>query len=399
MRVKDHQGKGNSKYRYLFLVSLIICTIFFPASQFTKSIVGEQNLYLVKPILWLITGVSVWRFPAVHPRGKLRFKGLTTTWALTFSFIIIGAQILAGLIDGFGKSPYNHSLEGILVNALSLGSALVGREMLRSYFVNGIVKRENNLFSVIVALVLTEVTFPLHNYGQFNTFQDFVIFVARFYGPEFSRNLLANYLAYLGGPLPSMIFMGVAELFQWFSPVLPDLKWITAALVGILTPVFLIPVLQNIYELDARIRKRHEKPGLAGWMATTLFSVAVVWFAAGVFPIYPSVIATGSMEPLIKPGDVTIVNKSVDIGKLHTGDIIQYRKDNILISHRIIEVVKEEGKLSSFRTKGDNNTIADLALVKPEQVKGQVIGTIPKLGWPTLLIKSNNTVPREKVEF
>ena len=38
-------------------------------------------------------------------------------------------------------------------------------------------------------------------------------------------------------------------------------------------------------------------------------SVAIIWFAVGLFPLYPSVILTGSMEPDIMPGDVVLVAK------------------------------------------------------------------------------------------
>ena len=64
------------------------------------------------------------------------------------------------------------------------------------------------------------------------------------------------------------------------------------------------------------------------------------------FPVYPSVIATGSMEPMIKPGDVILVDKATSIEEIYSlreGDVIQFSRDAILISHRIIEIVEEEG--------------------------------------------------------
>jgi len=49
---------------------------------------------------------------------------------------------------------------------------------------------------------------------------------------------------------------------------------------------------------------------------------------------------------------------------------------------RVIEGFPKEG--ISFKTKGDNNTGADTELVKPEDVKGIITYTVPKIGWPTL---------------
>ena len=43
---------------------------------------------------------------------------------------------------------------------------------------------------------------------------------------------------------------------------------------------------------------------------TGVTGVLIIWFAVGLFPIYPSVIITGSMEPLIKPGDIVLLKKT-----------------------------------------------------------------------------------------
>ena len=57
------------------------------------------------------------------------------------------------------------------------------------------------------------------------------------------------------------------------------------------------------------------------------------------------------MEPEIKPGDIILVERIVDIegiNKLKVGDIIQFQRDGILISHRIIDIKREEEKGISF---------------------------------------------------
>jgi len=130
-------------------------------------------------------------------------------------------------------------------------------------------------------------------------------------------------------------------------------------------------------------------------MITSIVSIGIIWFSVGVFPIYPSVIATGSMEPMIKPGDVILIKKTDDV-KLN--DVVQFKRDDILIAHRIIDIV-EDDKGKSYRTKGDNNSAPDFELVKGEQIKGKVVKVVPKIGWPTLLVKSKKDVPLEKVEF
>ena len=108
------------------------------------------------------------------------------------------------------------------------------------------------------------------------------------------------------------------------------------------------------------------------------------------------------MEPMIKPGDVILVKKIVnieEINRLKVGDVMQFKRGNILITHRILEIKQSEKAEISYRTKGDNNSGADSELVKPEDIKGTIVYVVPKIGWPTLLIKSKDNTSMDEVVF
>jgi signal peptidase len=163
-------------------------------------------------------------------------------------------------------------------------------------------------------------------------------------------------------------------------------------------------IFKTIYlNFTNQIKKRQQdKDDLVSWIITSIAAIGIIWFAVGVFPIYPSVIATGSMEPDIMPGDITLVEKITDmeeINNLNKGDIIQFKRDGILISHRIIEIRNDEKEGILFKTKGDNNSGPDSDLVKPQDVKGTIKYTIPKVGWLTLLIKSKDDMPLDEIVF
>lgn len=98
------------------------------------------------------------------------------------------------------------------------------------------------------------------------------------------------------------------------------------------------------------------------------------------------VVLTGSMLPDIKVNDV-VVTKRVECSELKVRDIITFissdsRFKGIIITHRIRNVYVDPATGEfSFETKGDNNNIADLALVKENNVLGRVFLKIPKLGY------------------
>jgi signal peptidase len=269
-----------------------------------------------------------------------------------------------------------------------IGSMIAAKESFRSYMINSLAKSEHSAWILLISAFMTFTDLSLNRYLSLIGYKDIVQFSAQYLLSGFAINLMASYLTYLGGAVCSTIYMGTIQGFQWFSPALPNLNWIISSLTGILCPVFSLMSMQNIYLNEARLIKDRQKSNesVFGWAFVSICSITIVWFTAGVFSIYPSVIATGSMKPMINSGDITL-NKRVNTDSLNIGDIIQFKREGILISHRIVDLVENNNKVY-FKTKGDNNSIADAEFVAPEQVKGKVIKTIPKAGWVTLFIKS-----------
>ncbi len=94
----------------------------------------------------------------------------------------------------------------------------------------------------------------------------------------------------------------------------------------------------------------------------------------------PFIVLSGSMETQILPGDIVVV-KEIDAKKLKENDIIAFKyDDNIVITHRIIEIIKDENGNTKYKTKGDNNNDEDDGFVRPEQIEGIYKFRIGKLG-------------------
>lgn len=96
-------------------------------------------------------------------------------------------------------------------------------------------------------------------------------------------------------------------------------------------------------------------------------------------------IMSGSMEPTINVNDGVITKDTKD---LKEGDIIAFSEGNITTVHRIIKVYTEDGN-KMYRTKGDNNNVADNGLVKQNKVKGVVVCRIPKIGKAVRFLQKN----------
>lgn len=95
------------------------------------------------------------------------------------------------------------------------------------------------------------------------------------------------------------------------------------------------------------------------------------------------VVLSGSMEPAIGVGDLSVVAPTKP-EEMMVGDVITYRtntRPDLAITHRLVGISLDEQGQFSFQTKGDANTSVDQVTVTPGSVLGRVTYTIPKLGY------------------
>ena len=90
------------------------------------------------------------------------------------------------------------------------------------------------------------------------------------------------------------------------------------------------------------------------------------------------VIVSGSMQDAINVNDI-VVTKEVDRQLLKEGDIIAFKKEGIITTHRISKIEEENGE-NIYITKGDNNNIEDKDPVYFSEIEGKYQFKINALG-------------------
>uniref|UniRef100_UPI003F49280F signal peptidase I n=1 Tax=Pseudarthrobacter oxydans TaxID=1671 RepID=UPI003F49280F len=127
----------------------------------------------------------------------------------------------------------------------------------------------------------------------------------------------------------------------------------------------------------------------AGTALTTalLVAAALAFLALAVGPrilgYQTSTMLTGSMSPLINPGDV-VVTAPTPVDQIRVGDIITYHipvEDQRVETHRVTEITANPDGTVSVQTKGDANNGVDpwLATIETDTVDRHV-ATIPYIG-------------------
>jgi signal peptidase I len=124
------------------------------------------------------------------------------------------------------------------------------------------------------------------------------------------------------------------------------------------------------------------------FLTTGLFIIAVAAFlmlAIGprILGYQTSTMLTGSMSPLINPGDV-VVTVPTPVSEIRVGDIITYHipvEDNRVETHRITKITTNANGTTAINTKGDANNGADpwTATLQGQTVDRHV-ATVPFIG-------------------
>lgn len=95
---------------------------------------------------------------------------------------------------------------------------------------------------------------------------------------------------------------------------------------------------------------------------------------SNIFGYSAYIITTDSMKPTLNVNDVVIIKK-VNTKTLKKDDVITFKKESKIITHRII--IKNEDE---YTTKGDNNNVEDSFIVRESDILGIKVFKIPFLG-------------------
>jgi len=350
---------------------------------------GLIETYVIQPIMWGLLAWAVLVLPKYRPAAKSRLKSAIIQLALMIGFFQVLFYVIGGLFSSFGKSPYSFDPLGILINLFFVGSMLIGMELSRAWLINHMGKRRIFLALAFVGLLYTLLSIPLTQIAGIRLQMESITFLNSSVLPSLAENLLATFLALLAGPLASIAYRGMLQGFWWFCPILPDLPWAFKGLIGTAVPIIGLVVVNSFYSAQAgrgKPRRRAKEGFPVGWIITSIIGVVIIWFAVGLFPFHPALVASGSMRPTMDVGDVVIIAK-VPANTIREGDIIQFRRpEQVTVMHRVVEIQETEaGKF--FITKGDANDEPDTDPVIPENVVGKLVLTVRKIGWVAIVIK------------
>ena len=144
------------------------------------------------------------------------------------------------------------------------------------------------------------------------------------------------------------------------------------SLIGTVMCIILAPVLIiNLTLIVKSYTNSDEVPSVAGYL--------------------PLIVLTDSMVPEIYSGDLIICH-TIDAEDVKTGDVIAFfdpaGNGTSIVTHRVIEVINENGEIE-FKTQGDNNNTEDRLPVSEDSLVGIYKTRIAGLGNVAMFMQSS----------
>lgn len=298
-------------------------------------------------------------------------------------FILIG--YLSGLYFGFLKNAYSLEITSIIKNIYPIFFMIMGQELIRFMIAKRGVKDNKPLIVLTILFILMDVVFTFNPNIVTNGLKLF-IYVTNTFAPSVARHVLCSYLCLHVSYLPGLILRLFFGLYIYVLPIFPDYGYYIGSVVGILIPYIIYICVSKFVQYAEQTRLPAINKGM--WyiniplLAIMIFVVVLV---SGIFKYQIIAIGSGSMEPNYYKGDAVVFEKiKLEEHLLITdGTIICYRHGNKYVTHRVVEIIEENGEVF-YQTKGDNNDNNDDYLVETEDVIGIVRLRIKGIGWPTI---------------
>lgn len=317
--------------------------------------------------------------------------------------LIIGSVIAIWFVfyfmSGLATSYVNNSLvsspKSLLINVWSFGAAALAIEYTRHRVLLVVGRRNVVWFGAVVAIVLAVQQINFGLVVQSQGLIEFIKLAISDIVPAIIASFLLTYLAITSGLKSVLTYrLGLVAIVV-LPPIIPKYDWY-------LQGVSLVILAISVYIAVDRSRQDHENPHRrrvlrnprrSADIMTTIVLVFLAMFMTGFFAYSPSAIVSNSMKPVYSRGALVIVQKIKDPMDVAVGDIVQYRRSDKKITHRVvaIEPASDGSGKRVFTTKGDNSPSVDPPVAE-SQLMGIIRAQIPYVGYPTVWLSDLSKV-------
>lgn len=371
--------KGIRKIYIIEIIILIITVLLF----FIKSVNNKNLLSIIS------LGIILFVLSIIYKKKKdtnlFRKQAFTMVCSIVlFYFIII---FLLGLILGYNKTLFSLNINTIIHGLLPAFLITVIIERIRFIIIKNNADNKISIYILTLLLIVLSIVISTNNITLNNWYLVF-LFICVTLLPTIAKELLSTYMTFNYGFLPTIAYKLIMNLYIYIIPIFTNLGNYLISAIGIIIPFTIYVFLSKYIQSDEEIRRKKKK--IKGinlnfiTIPTLILLVVIISLVSGIFKYKMIAIASNSMIPTYYRGDALII-ENYDNRYLQEGEIIVFKKGNVLIAHRIVKTKESSDKLY-FYTKGDANKSVDDQIVSQDEVEGVVKRVVKYIGYPTVWI-------------
>lgn len=355
---------------------LVIITGFFYGSIF------ENNLEVLFLLVSFIALYSVFKIDLKNDYKYKQILKIVIT-CLLFYFVFI---YVAGLFTGFAKTIYTFNFNNFIYNIIPTIIYIILMECIRTIYIN---KSNNNKIIIILSCIIFILydSFSKYYLYDFKVSDELYEYIGLIVLTSIARNIFLTILCSKSNVINCVIYRIITEIYIFLVPIVPNFGPYINSVLEIALPLIigLILIRPPIRILASPKKSKYSRT--LSVVITAILSL-IVLLNSGFIKYQMFVIGSNSMNTYIYRGDVIIARRTnnKEIKNIKKGEILVFRYNNKIISHRVYKIIKRNNKLY-FKTKGDNNDQVDDNIVKEKDIIGTVSFRIKYIGLPSIWLR------------
>lgn len=367
-------------YFKLTLFSLVLIILFLVNSFIFHFL--TQNLFNI--FLLFLIGITYFVFGFEKDRHRYQKDIILELTILMISFFLL--YYLVGTFIGFAKTSNYFNISSLKNIIIPIIFYHVEKEFLRYQLL-----RKTSLSKALTALIILlfivmDSVIPISSHSFGFTREIFLVFALNIM-PSITENIFCTFLSKNFGYLPSIFYLLVMQLSQYFLPIIPNPNEYLYSIIFFLYPLVMMRLVKNYLKIskteNTSLDYSKGKYYFLGYGFAIIILTILVYFISGYFRYYTIAIASGSMENTIFKGDVVVIDKEYQT--IDKNDILAYQYENKVVVHRVYKMI-DTGSEKFIYTKGDANSNFDQYKVTEDMIMGVVKAKIPLIGYPTVLL-------------
>lgn len=369
---------------WITLSTLVVWTGFIFFLKKLGLVDGNAYRYIIQPLFLIVFSIAVWSLSR-HKHSRLRKRNEKTYFLASISLLGIIIYFLSGLIVTYSQNPLISNVPMSILNIVTFSLSAVLLEYARHQTVLLKGRREPFMTGFVMVLVFTLFQLVAINLN-FSSGMASIETVSAVILPIIMYNITQTYLAYTAGYGAMIVFAMAWLVIYTLLPIMPNYDWYMTGMSAIVASISVMLLLDRTrQDVDRPISiNLQQREKINNWTFASGILILIL-FMTGVFSYKPVAIMSNSMKPIYSRGDMVIVRQKDDSTEIKKGYIVQYVHNGTAITHRIVDVVDDQGVVK-YITKGDNSNSNDPWLVSKDQVVGVVRAKLPFVAYPTVLL-------------